>query len=281
MNQNNEDHKFLNIEELVGAHLSSDVISENVKKDIIISFLLLCREKSWINSSTGETFYSMPYEVITDVIYQTEFANNIEFNSKNEVLIEQLKLHLEIDALTPEQLTSSANKELVHQLNAYKRFITHIQLAICQKQFIHQETLKVNDQLQKFETDISNLEEKLHSANSKLDEAQSKIEGATTQLITILGIFSAIIVALFGGLSLAKGTTDLLTKLDSDISLFVFVISTLMLSFTGLIVLLTSWITSLNKHESVNYYQWTKVIIFVLLITSCLISGLIIYNSSN
>lgn len=281
MNRNNEDHQFLDTEELVSTHLSSDIMSENVKKDIIISFLLLCREKSWINSSTGETFYSMPYEVITDVIYKTEFANNIEFNSKSEVLIEQLKLHLRIDTLNQEQLTSSENKELVHQLNAYKRFVTHIQLAICQKQFIHQETLKVKDQLQNFKIDISNLEEKLQSANLKLVEAQSKIEGATTHLITILGIFSAIIVALFGGLNLAESTTDLLTKLDSDLSLFVFIISTLMLSFTGLIVLLTSWITSLNKHESVNYYQWTKVIIFVLLITSCLISGLIIYDSSN
>ena len=116
-------------------------------------------------------------------------------------------------------------------------------------------------------------------AHLKELKAEKTTNDITTQFVTILGIFASIIVALFGGMSLVKAAVELLTN-EGSLPLFVFVVSVLMLSFSGLIVLLTTWITSLNKEKSENSYLWTKVILFCFLIVCCVVSGLISYDLS-
>lgn len=116
-------------------------------------------------------------------------------------------------------------------------------------------------------------------ANLAREEAENTSKNITTQFVTILGIFASIIVALFGGMSLVKAAVELLTN-EGSLPLFVFVVSVLMLSFSGLIVLLTTWITSLNKEKSEKSYLCTKVVLFGFLIICCFGSGLISYDLS-
>ncbi|WP_168417197.1 hypothetical protein [Acinetobacter indicus] len=80
-------------------------------------------------------------------------------------------------------------------------------------------------------------------------------------------------------MSLIKAAVELLTN-DGSLPLFVFVVSVLMLSFSGLIVLLTTWITSLNKERTENSYLHTKIVLFCFLIVCCVGSGLISYDLS-
>ena len=256
---------------------------------------------------------------------------------------------MKIDGLSSEELKLKENKEAVHKLNAYKRFVSHIQLAVCQKKFIGKQVLDVVLQVHQIKQDNRKLSKDLFeskrnilelkaeilglqkdlrdgkqllkdsrdiilssvseakSANSEASSAKSSVqeikitlddvqketaqalksakkaqidaEESKTQFVTILGIFASIIVALFGGMSLVKAAVELLTN-QGSLPLFVFVVSILMLSFSGLIVLLTSWITSLNKEKTITSYIWTKAIMFSFLIASSLVSGLISYDLS-
>lgn len=358
-----EELQFLSLYELVEAHLDPLKMTEELQEQILQSFLFICRDRAFVNDSSGETFYSIPYQEITECIYEHNFEISDELNSVIEGLIEPLKKVLKIDGLSLSNLKEEKNINSVHQLNAYKRFVSHIELAVCQKKFIAGETLQValnvkilqdeNEKLNgKMETSFSALNrlvnivekfnENLNVAKSDLDSAKQELarvqreikdsrqiiiesvssaqqavgqsttateivetirqdiillqndtksalneankaqkdaEDSKTQFVTILGIFASIIVALFGGMSLVKAAVELLTS-EGSLPLFVFVVSVLMLSFSGLIVLLTTWITSLNKEKSEKNYIFTKVVLFGFLIICCFGSGLISYDLS-
>lgn len=292
--------QFLSLYELVESHLDPLKMTEELQGQILQSFLFICDDRGFINDSSGETFYSIPYQEITECIYEHNFEISEELNSVIEGLIEPLKKLLKIDGLSPGELKEDKNTHSVHLLNAYKRFVSHIELAVCQKNFISKETLKVSQKVQQLETQLQQANDELgksrlkianslRSANKASEiaenalisavKAQKDSEDSKTQFVTILGIFASIIVALFGGMSLVKAAVDLLTSKGS-LPLFVFVVSVLMLSFSALIVLLTSWITSLNKQDAVNSYNNTKLILFCFLLLSCVSSGLMSYDLS-
>lgn len=346
----NQPEKFLKLNELIESHLNPIKMTVDLHQQILQSFLLLCKEKDLVDNSTGETFYPIPYQEITECIYSLEFEFSNELNSVIEGLIEPLKKLLNLNNLTEDELKLEKNKYANHQLNAYKRFVSHIQLAVCQKKFIGNQILDVilqvnqikqdnkkltkdlsdsKDNISDLKAEIFGLENDLRDAKKLLKDsrdiiissvkeaesanteaksakesvhnivttlediqsetsqalqsahkAQKDAEDSKTQFVTILGIFASIIVALFGGMSLVKAAVELLTN-EGSLPLFVFVVSVLMLSFSGLIVLLTTWITSLNKEKSEESYLYTKIILFGFLIICCFGSGLISYDLSN
>lgn len=292
--------KLLSLHELVESHLDPLKMTEDLQEQILRSFLFICDDRAFIDDSSGETFYSIPYQEITECIYDHDFEISDELNSVIEGLIEPLKKMLKIDGLSTSELRKDENLNSTHQLNAYKRFVSHIELAVCQKKFISKETFKVSQKVQMLENQLKEANEDLKQSRVKIanslrsvtnvdkiaknalasaEKAQKDSEDSKTQFVTILGIFASIIVALFGGMSLVKAAVDLLSS-KGALPLFVFVVSVLMLSFSALIVLLTSWITSLNKQESVGSYNLTKIIIFSFLLISCVGSGLISYDLS-
>lgn len=318
--------QLLLLPELVESHLDPLKMTEELQDQILQSFLFICHDRTFIDDSSGETFYSIPYQEITECIYDHDFKVSNELNSVIEGLIEPLKKLLKIDGLSTDELKLEKNRKSVHKLNAYKRFVSHIELAVCQKNFIHKETLKVSSQVNNLQEKLADLERELRRAKEELRDsrtiiarslksvrvsseiaedtkttvetlnntitklqddtnsalgsarkAQKDAEDSKTQFVTILGIFASIIVALFGGMSLVKAAVELLTN-EGSLPLFVFVVSVLMLSFSGLIVLLTTWITSLNKEKSEQSYLYTKGILFGFLIICCVGSGLISYD---
>lgn len=321
MNSNSD--KFLKLNELIESHLDPLKMTVDLHQQILQSFLLICHEKNLVDDSIGETFYPIPYQEITERIYALDFEFSDELNSVIEGLIEPLKKLLKLDGLTSEALKLETNRKANHQLNAYKRFVSHIQLAVCQKVFISKETLKVSEKVQELQKTVSTLESELKIANDQLrdsreiiarsvrfvsrssnvaeqaqktvndldgkirvlqgntndalssaQKAQKDAEESKTQFVTILGIFASIIIALFGGMSLVKAAVELLTN-EGSLPVFVFAVSILLLSFTLLIMLLTSWILALNTKNDRNYNLF-KVGMIVSLLSVIGISSLVI-----
>lgn len=337
---------FLSLYQLVESHLDPLRMTEGLQDQILQSFLFICEDRTFIDDSSGETFYSIPYQEITECIYAHDFEVSDELNSVIEGLIEPLKKLLKIDGLSSEELKLKENKEAVHKLNAYKRFVSHIQLAVCQKKFIGKQVLDVVLQVNQIKQDNKKLTKDLSdskrniselkaeilglqndlkdgkqllkdsrdiilssvldakSANSEASSAKNSVqeikitlddvqkettqalesarkaqkdaEDSKTQFVTILGIFASIIVALFGGMSLVKAAVELLTN-DGSLPVFVFVVAVLLLSFTILLVFLTSWITSLNTKEA-SSYNLMKGMIFIGLLSAIAVSGAFIFT---
>lgn len=120
----------------------------------------------------------------------------------------------------------------------------------------------------------------VNQANLAREEAENTSKNITTQFVTILGIFASIIVALFGGMSLIRAAVELLTN-DGSLPVFVFVVAVLLLSFIVLIVLLTSWITSLNTKKDSSYNLMKGVIILGLLVIIAVSGGFIFINDNS
>lgn len=124
----------------------------------------------------------------------------------------------------------------------------------------------------------TNADKALKQANIAKSEAESTSKNITTQFVTILGIFASIIVALFGGMSLIRATVELLQS-NGNLLVLVFVTSILLLSFSLLIILLTSWISSLkSEQESKHYYVLRWMTLFILTIVA-IVCGILIHDN--
>lgn len=248
----------VNLETFIRSHFfdAKDMDVENM----MFSFIFLCMDNKFIDNESGETFYRLPYAEITKVIFKQEgskySATVLDF-ARTSILE---RMENSIAELIPE-----SQRDQKHYLSCYKRFTEHMLLASIQRKHVEEIT-----------NDARSIVDRARVSVEKVEKTTSDI---TSQFVTILGIFASIIVALFGGMSLVKAAVELLTN-EGSLPLFVFVVSVLMLSFSGLIVLLTTWITSLNKEKSVQSYLFTKVILFGFLIICCVGSGLISYDLS-
>ena len=81
-------------------------------------------------------------------------------------------------------------------------------------------------------------------------------------------------------MSLIRAAVELLTN-DGSLPVFVFVVAVLLLSFIVLIVLLTSWITSLNTKKDSSYNLMKGVIILGLLVIIAVSGGFIFINDNS
>lgn len=89
-------------------------------------------------------------------------------------------------------------------------------------------------------------------AQQALDEAKQvkqETNDLTIQFITILGIFATIIITVFGGISVVKAASELLSSGRTSIILVSFTVGILMCSLISLVILLTSWINSVQSKD--------------------------------
>ncbi|WP_216938467.1 hypothetical protein [Acinetobacter sp. BY484] len=274
----------MSLEKLVNYHLKpSDTVSN--RRFITYCAAFFIREvPAYIVTESGETFYDIPYDRITEIVFNQDCEiEKSELDDLKSTISERIGQYLSEKGISDDLLQKLENipraeKETIeencskHLVACYRKFVGHIGLAAIQKKFI----LEASGQADRIAKEA---EKTAKQATEAAIQSLKNTENSTTQFVTILGIFASIIVALFGGMSLVKAAVELLTN-EGNLALFVFVVSVLMLSLTGLIVLLTTWITSLNKEKSEKSYLCTKVILFGFLIICCFGSGLISYDLS-
>ena len=155
--------------------------------------------------------YSDLFPVITDILREDN-EYNIEYLSNN---LDRFRTYLEKAYLNGSSAYSDIDKQ-------FTKLCDHLNLQMSQLNYIiSRETSQ--DDLEKLRKDleVSNgqiiksvaemdeaskkLEEsnkKVEESNKKLEESNERADGIQTQLITILGIFAAIIIAFSGGLTL-------------------------------------------------------------------------------
>lgn len=231
------------------------------------NFIFICDNRGFIDSTTGETFYKIPYTELTKTIYEVDSQNFsiTSFTMLRQLIDEKINIILQ-NALTGEHDSDEDIKQrtviIGHYRSCYHRLVEHILLARTQKEYM--------------EKIASDIDESSKRAIGIAEEAETRSKDITVQFVTILGIFASIIVALFGGMSLIKAAVGLLTN-EGSIPIFIFVVATLLLSFTILLVLLTSWITSLNTKKTCSY-NLMKGTIFIGLLSVIAVSGAFIFT---
>ncbi|MFW6525332.1 hypothetical protein [Acinetobacter baumannii] len=219
-------------------------------------FLLLGED--YINNSTGETFYKLPYKDISVCIFDSNFKNiqTNNFNSFVETVVEQLYLQYK-----------GAPERIEHIKECYDKFTHHILLVQVQKDFMLRSATNANNiaieanKNAKIATDLSNDAKKLY-------------DGMMVNYITILGIFASIIITIFGGMQIISATTGLL-QADIKLATLILVLSLLTLLIVLILSILLNWISNLkdSKRSNTPIFWAIGICSFLILISAVYIKN--------
>lgn len=123
---------------------------------------------------------------------------------KREILASNLS---EIFNKTQAKMRSGENVD-VYAYNSIAKLYDHINIEISRVD----EALKHSDKEKKLETSLLDKESRLEKIDSSMKDISARFEKSTTDIISVLGIFSAIVMVFFGGFSYV---TNAITTLAS------------------------------------------------------------------
>ncbi|BBN99180.1 hypothetical protein [Sporolactobacillus terrae] len=203
----------------------------------------------------------------------------------------------EILAHNAEKLLKICNEDEEHKVfgDRFGKFLDHINLAIQQRDFIKKNvgmSIQNNDRIarrvalsdRKFNLFVRGVEERLKKIVSEANENKSKIY---SEFIAIMGIFSAIILAAFGGLQILQNIFNNIQNIGIE-KLLIFsslssiaVINLLFLLFSGIAKLTGKNVSSCSCRDNQNechhsiftkypIYVWNNFICAYMLIVGAL-----------
>ncbi|MCH7385588.1 hypothetical protein MMP71_17235 [Acinetobacter dispersus] len=237
------------IDELIKNHLDA---SHYNNKSIVVTtaslFILL--KDSFIDRSSGETFYKLPYKEISIHIFEhsNDAIKSEAFQSFTETVYEELN-----------KISEKENKtERSHIIECYTKFIQHISLAKVQKDFI----IKISREAGNV-ADIAKQraeEAKVISgeATQVSNNAKDLYDGMMVNYITILGIFASIIITIFGGMQLISATAGLL-QANISLATLILVLSFLTLLIVLILAILLNWISNLKEAQTNNKFVYITI----------------------
>ncbi|TDM10460.1 hypothetical protein [Macrococcus lamae] len=159
----------------------------------------------------------IPYSILTEIIFRNDMSeNNLKIKEIRETtyaeilqsnyekfLNDKYSLNSDSKNIDPFQNNNFIEKELVEQdkekiIIVYK-MIEHIKLAISQKEGLYE---KQSIAISRLNSDIDENQKKVkkfEDSIKKLSDIEKSIESVYPQFVAILGIFTSIIFAVFGG----------------------------------------------------------------------------------
>lgn len=238
----------------------------------------------------------IPYSDITHIIYQdssmdthqdiqrliVHFWNKYkkEYEPKNNSKDEESsQLILELEIVWDFEFNEGDFQKLER---AIYKIVEHIKLAILQRsnalfernqsiEFIDKqiaEKVKMADDLK---DKIDNFEETINLTKSDIENELSKIY---VQFVTILGIFTAIVVSVFGGLSIVSGVFDKIN--DTPIWKLILVGSMVSIFILCLLFLLTRWISTIIRKTF--DYEGERSLLLIVTNNGAFATGIFIFS---
>lgn len=248
----------------------------------------------FIESCNGMKPQLIPYSALTEIIFKNDMSeeslNDKQINETNfaNIIEKRFELYLiekyrknktrKKDEITPFSMEEDEISEDEIRVNKEKiiicyKIIEHLKLAISQKEGLYEK--------QKFE--ITKLEQRLSEVRGEIDKSSKKLkkvkrtyDNITTQYISILGIFAAILMTAFGGIQTFTAIYQN-KKFSLEDSLliscvgFMGVILLLFMLMNGIAKLTGKTLNSDHKSEKWYFRHPTLINSFILLSTFVLI----------
>lgn len=180
----------------------------------------------------------LPYKDITDIIYKTQ-DNNSKFSDS---LKGGFKDNVERIVNDKTSWNTDYRRKV---LSCYDKIVEHIQLAITQKEFIEKITK------QAFET-ATDAREIAQNAKATAEKAEQTYKSMFANYITILGIFTAITVTLFGGLNVINSLASIANQDQSSI---IFMSALLVCCITLMLYFLANTVMWLTTDKKANLHK--------------------------
>lgn len=164
------------------------------------------------------------YEEIAMSIYN---SNENEITSVNDYIL-KIEHWIEEDSIN-------------RNIDYLKKYIRHIKLSMVQREFI-------NRNINSLEPKLEETEKKLEKAEKKLEEIENIKGNIYTEFIAILGIFSTLFFALFGGF---QGITETFSNIASNSSMgdILMIISMLFAALSIFCFAMLYWIAKITDRN--------------------------------
>lgn len=194
-------------------------------------------EKMMLVASKKRNWH-VPYEVITEKIYEGSFDSGI---------IES------IDQKLGSYEFKDVDREFVEKVT--KDILRNVELAITQKEYIDKNMKTASEKLKEIDTEFK-----------EIQDTKSKIY---TDFITILGIFTAITFAIFGGLQLIGNSLKNLGGpiTSQGVGSILIIASIILLSVYLILVVLLTGLSKLLSGSKNKRYKFTGKITTCVIVT--------------
>ncbi|HEK9356837.1 TPA: hypothetical protein SUZ15_002055, partial [Streptococcus equi subsp. equi] len=224
-----EQSVFLVINDIIDNNtVFPDVNARNSLKKIAISTL-------------GDRTFSTPYDFISEHIYNNADLNSVQ---DDEMLVKNIEI-LKNYALQ-NNFENFDYSLFIKNLNKIHR---HYKLALIQKNFILRTTTEVEERAHDLKDKTKAIEQKMF----KFDEIKSSIY---TDFIAILGVFSAFVFVMFGGIDVARAIFDIGSDLQTlDLSRMITIASLMLIGILTLMYSLLLWIARITGKNFGNCYS--------------------------
>lgn len=212
-----------------------------------ISVLPIEQQRIFIDTLIDEN-YSTPYEYVSKYVYEQEdisMEDNEIFNQNQVVLLREIQY-------------SNAYKEndtecLKKNLNKLSR---HYALAKIQKEFILNTTKDVEKKVVNFNKSISELDKSIARTKEAVSNVETTKSSIYTDMIAILGVFSAFVLVMFGGIEIARSLFDIGDDLSNmKLSRIITVVSIMMIIVLTILYSLLLWIAKITGKNFTKCYS--------------------------
>lgn len=232
--------------------------------------------------------FTVPYKDLTDLVFshQGDFPASDILSSFRDLIIEEVLMDKYCTAgiTTEDQKQERKN----HFISCYDKVINHIQLAQVQYNFINTAIKSASDLAQqasdlsketqmvidKANATATEAKETAANANQTAEKAEKTYNTMFANYVTILGVFTAIIVTIFGGLNVLGSVV--LSK-NADFSTILSLAALALLCMVSLLYFLTHMILKIiNKGDGSSSYSkhhltWTFIIITIVCVMAALL----------
>ncbi len=254
------------IEILVNAYLQVSSTPTNKLDELANNIVNLMIQALPSEVVPSKKSLNIPYKDISDTIFSTDerlLSNGItEFHLKIQEAVSQ---HTHC---TRQKTTSKQNEYKNRVMDCHYKVVEHILLAQTQRKFINE---SIEMAVQKQLDSITNIQEIANTAERTAKKAEETYKSMFANYVTILGVFTAIIVTIFGGLNVINVVAK---QAQADFGLLLFLTAMSVLCIITLLYFLANmiaWLTkSQQKQLSGLFYSVIAVCATVMIAGFCL-----------
>lgn len=185
---------------------------------------------------------NLPYKDITDVVLRRkERILSDSIGNFRQKVVEAIARSYNSEH--PDKHHNTKKKYVDRFMHVYDKLVEHALLAQTQREFIEN---SIQDSINKKLDDVQNIKTIAKQAQDTAEAAQETYKSMFANYVTILGVFTAIIVTIFGGLNIINTVTKNIgenTSVVLFLTVLLFLCLILLLYFLANIVL---WITGVR-----------------------------------
>lgn len=240
-----------------------DELADNIVKTILLAFP---------DELKSSDVFNLPYKDITDIVYCSDK------NVKSDEIYNFSLMYL-TPAITRKYHSDDDKHHIVEQkyvkrfLHIHNKLVEHILLAQVQRDYINaaiQDAKNVAEQTSELANTTKEMidmaDRTARQAREAADEAKKTQNNMFANYVTILGIFTAIIVTIFGGLNVVD---TIISYGDTHFSTIIFLTALVLMCVVCLLYFLAKIILKLNGKDD-NNQRFTLECLFGVIFGICL-----------